>query len=340
VAGAAGMAPPLSLRAALKEGALVTAANWPVVLVDFGLWTLYEFALAVPVLGGAFMVNVLFGFNVASLVGQGLGETADAIIGALGAAPGALAAFVAAAGLVAAGGLILIFVVKGGTLAVLVAGERAAGDLHRAPLHVAAIQRASAWSVGAVYDGARRFGRRMGALAAWLCATYLLIGSLALAAITFGFRLAADAAWAGLWPVFVLLATSSGLIAVTVANLMFDLLRVVILTDDCRLVEAFGRVRRFLVARARQVIGVFAVTSGIFALAAAGWLVATANVALIGFVPVAGLLVAPLQAAIWVVRGVLVQYLGLATLSAYQTQYRRFQTPAAAAPAPLREQTI
>jgi hypothetical protein len=174
----------LPLRAALKQGALVTAANWPVVLVEFALWSLYELALGVPVLGGAFMVTVLLGLDIGSLLGQGLEGTADLIVASLAAAPVALTAFLAAVGLVAAGGLVLVFMVRGGTLAVLVAGERAAADLHRAPLHVAAVRRASAWTLAAMHEGGRRFGRRMAGLAIALCAAYVVIvaGTLALMA--------------------------------------------------------------------------------------------------------------------------------------------------------------
>ncbi len=325
------MASALPLRAALKQGALVTASNWPVVVVEFALWALYELALGVPVVGGAFMVAVLLGFNVDGLLGQGVRETADLIIGSLSAAPVALAAFLAALALVAAGGLVLIFIVKAGTLAVLVEGGRAGADLHRAPVHLATLRRASAWSLATVYHATRHYGRRAAALAAWLSLAYVCIGGLSLAAIAFGFRLAADSAWANTWPVLVMLATSAGVLAVTVANLVFDLTRIIVVTDDCRIGEAFRRMRRFLVGDARQIIGIFAVTSLLLGLAATAWILATANVALIGFVPFAGLLVAPIQAAAWIVRGLLFQFAGLTTLSAYQTQYRRFASPSAAA---------
>lgn len=324
------MSSALPLRAALKQGALVTIANWPAVLVEFGLWALYELALGVPVLGGAFMVAVLLGFDVTGLLGQGVRETADLIIGSLTAAPVALAAFLVALGIVAAGGLILIFVVKAGTLAVLVASEHAAPDLHRLPVHVALVRRASRWSLAAVYGGVQRYGRRAASLAAWLCLAYLAIGGVTIGAITAGFQLAANSAWASAWPLLVMLATSAGVLGVSLANLLFDLARVIVVTDDCSAADALRRVRRFVVADARQVIGIFSVTSAALAVAAVVWLVATANVAFIGFVPVVGLLVAPLQAAVWIVRGVLFQAVGLSTLSAYQTQYRRFREPGAA----------
>jgi hypothetical protein len=324
------MSSALSLRAALKQGALVTVANWPVVLIEFALWSLFELAVGVPVLGGALMVAVLLGFDLDGLLAQGLTNTADLIIASLVAAPISLGAFLLAVGLVAAGGLMLICVVRAGTLAVLAAGERAAPDLHRVPIHPAGLRQAAAWTLSATYAGVQRYGARGARLAAVLSATYLVIVVIAFGAIKLGFRLTSDSAWAGAWIVLVAPATSAAVLGVTLANLVFDLARIIIVIDDCGVREALRRARRFVVKDARHVLGIFAVTSVIVMVAAAAWLVATANIAFIGLVPIVGLLVAPLQAAIWIVRGLVFQYLGLATLMAYQTQYRRFREPGAA----------
>jgi hypothetical protein len=56
----------------------------------------------------------------------------------------------------------------------------------------------------------------------------------------------------------------------------------------------------------------------------AGSITATAGLTLIAWVPVLGLLVVPLQVAFWILRGLLFQYMSLTTLTAYQSQYRRF----------------
>jgi hypothetical protein len=324
------MSSALSLRAALKQGALVTVANWPVVLVEFAVWSLFELALGVPVLGGALMVAVLLGFDLDGLLAQGLSNTADLIIASLVAAPISLGAFLLAVGLVAAGGLMLVFVVKAGTLAVMAAGDRAAPDLHRVPIHVAGLRQAGAWTVSAMYAGVQRYGARGARLAAVLSATYLVIVIVAFGAIGLGFRLASHSAWSGAWIVLIAPATSAAVLAGTIANLVFDLARVIIVIDDTGVREALRRARRFVVKDARHVLGIFAVTNLIVALAGAAWIVATANIAFIGLVPVVGLLVAPLQAAIWIVRGLVFQYLGLATVMAYQTQYRRSREPGAA----------
>jgi hypothetical protein len=324
------MSSALSLRAALKQGALVTVANWPVVLVEFAIWALFELSLGIPVLGGALMVAVLLGFDFDGLLAQGLRNTADLIVGSLLSAPVALGAFLLALGVVAAGGLILVFVVRAGTLTVLASGERAASDLHRAPIHVAGLKLANAWTLAAVYGGVQRYGGRCASLGAALSLTYLVIIAATLGAIALAFRLAAGPAGASAWVVLVVLATSAGFLSGTVASLVFDLARIVVVTDDCGVGEALRRAKRFVVKDARHVLGIFAVTSLIVFLATAAWLVATANIAFIGFVPVVGLLVAPLQAAIWIVRGLVFHYLNIATLMAYQTQYRRFREPDAA----------
>ena len=48
------MTTALPLRAALRRGALVTLANWPIVVIDFIVESLYKLALGVPIVGGAF----------------------------------------------------------------------------------------------------------------------------------------------------------------------------------------------------------------------------------------------------------------------------------------------
>ena len=71
-------------------------------------------------------------------------------------------------------------------------------------------------------------------------------------------------------------------------------------------------------------VGIFAVVGVLFLLAAAGSLLVAAGLALVAWVPVVGLVVVPLQAAAWLVRGLLFQFMGLSALAAYQAQYRRF----------------
>jgi hypothetical protein len=321
------MASTLPLRAALKHGALITAANWPVVLIEFAIESLFKFALAVPVIGGALMVAVLVGDDLGTIFGQGVRAAADLVIGSLATAPGALTSFFAAFGLVAFGGGIVMFIIKGGTLAVIVESEHTAADIHRGPIHLDTLRRAYVYDLGAILDATRRFARRSGLLAAGLSLSYLIIGWGYITALGVSFRIAEETTWASAWPLLVLVATSTSVIAVTAVNLAFDLLRVIVVTDDCRIRTAVRRLRAFLVADARQVLGIFGVVGLLVTAAMAVSVVTTAGLTFVAWVPFVSLIAVPLQIAAWLVRGLVFQYVGLTALAAYQTQYRRFTGP-------------
>jgi hypothetical protein len=325
------MSSALPLRAAITRGALVCLANWPVVAIEFVVESLYKVAIAVPVFGGAFMVAVLLGVDVTQLVSDGVISAADRILGPLGQAPVALMAFLAALALVSIGGAVLMFVAKAGTLAVLINGERAAAEIQRSPLRQSALRSASAYSLSDVLSAVRHFGRRSALLALWLGAAYFFVSTGYVLVVSFGFQWAASAGWTQAWPLLVLVATSTGVVGLTAANLLFDLVRVVMINDDCRLSTAWLRVRTFLLADARQVLGIFGTMALVLMVATVASITATAGLALVAWVPLAGLIVLPLQAAFWILRGLCFQFAGLTTLSAYQTQYRRFSTPRPAA---------
>jgi len=321
------MASTLPLRAALKHGALIAAANWPVVLIEFAIEALFKFTLAVPVIGGALMVAVLVGDDLGTIFGQGVRAAADLVIGSLATAPGALMSFFAAVGLVAFGGGIVMFIVKGGTLAVIVESEQTAGDIHRGPVQLDALRRAYVYDLATILDATRRFARRSGLLAAGLSLSYLIIGWGYITALGVSFRIAEQTTWASAWPLLVLVATSTSVIAVTAINLAFDLLRVIVITDDCRIRTAVRRLRAFLVADARQVLGIFGVVGLLVTAAMAVSVVTTAGLTFVAWVPFVSLIAVPLQVAAWLVRGLVFQYVGLTALAAYQTQYRRFTGP-------------
>ncbi len=184
----------------------------------------------------------------------------------------------------------------------------------------------------------RSFRSRAIVLTAGLALAYGVIVVGYLAAVRSAVDLAADPQWASAWPLVVLLASSTAAVLALAVNLAFDLLRVIVVSDDCGVGMAVARLRAFVLADARQVLGLIGVVGGLLTLAAAVSVLATAALVLVGWVPVIGLIVVPLQIAAWVVRGVIFQYLSLAALAAYQTQYRRFaeRYDAPAAPRPFR----
>jgi hypothetical protein len=318
------MTAALPLRAALTRGALVTLANWPVILIEFSVEALYKLALGVPVVGGAFMVAVLAGADVRSLFVDGVRSAAELVVSALMNAPLALTSFLFAIALVGVGGSLLMFLVKAGTLSVLINGERQAGEIQQRPLRYDAIARSNAYDIAGLLDGIRRFGRRAVALSLWLSAAYALAAFGYLEALGAAFRLAERPAWGSVWPLAVVLATSVGVVSITIVNLIYDLVRIIVICDDCGVRLATKRLWSFLIEDVRQVVGILAVVGALLTLAAAASILVAAGLALVAWVPVVGLVVVPLQAAAWLFRGLLFQYMGLSALSAYQTQYRRF----------------
>lgn len=329
----------LPLRAAITRGALITLANWPTVLIDFIVESIYNVALAVPVIGGAFMVALLMGADIGTLLADGTVVAAERVLVPLGQAPIALLAFWGAIGVVAFGGAGLMFIVKSGTLAVLVHGERMAGEIERPPIRWSALRTAATYTVASVLREARKFQRRALLLTAWLGGVYLVIGLSWAMAVTYGFPWAAASPFASAWLLLVVAVTSAGVVGWIAANLVFDLMRVVVVTDDCGVNDAARRVLRFLLADARQVLGIFGVMALLGGVTIVVSLVGTAGLSVVAWAPLVGIVVLPLQLAFWIVRGLFVQYAALATLSAYQTQYRRFAAPMPATkPVALAEQ--
>jgi hypothetical protein len=314
----------LPLRAALRHGGLLVGANWPVVLVDFAVESLYKLALGVPVLGGALVVGTLLGTDLRAAVADGLGPTADLVLGSLTSVPVALLAFLLALAVAGVGGVALMFIVKAGTLAVVVDADRSAGDLYEHPLSSEILRETSRFGLAAVVGGARRFARRAVALAVGLGGVYVGVGATYVAIVTYGLSASPPWPWAPAWPVLVLLATSIGLVVITGANLAYDLLRVIVVTDDCSIRVAVSHLRRFVIEDARQVLGIFSAVGGVQLVAGALSLLAAAGLTPIAYLPFVGLIIVPLQAALWVVRGLVFEGLFLVSLSAYQTQYRRF----------------
>src|SRR5437660_4791833 len=86
----------LDLKHLLKRGALLAAANWPVIAIQFVAATTFQVLLAVPVIGAAILVAVFLGADLAALLQGSLREMFGVITGALMAEPAALGAFAAA----------------------------------------------------------------------------------------------------------------------------------------------------------------------------------------------------------------------------------------------------
>ena len=120
-------------------------------------------------------------------------------------------------------------------------------------------------------------------------------------------------------------------------NLFYLLTQIVIAADDCAIGAAATRVSAMLRRQGRAVAGVFVVILGLVALATGASVLATAALWLVGFVPFVGLTVLPLQLLAWVLRGLIFQFIALASVGAYLKIYRMDSAAAIAHPlAPLK----
>jgi hypothetical protein len=305
-----------SPKLALKRGALITAANWHVVLVQFIADSVFTALLAVPIVGGAALVVLTSDLEPQTLFQQGARRAVLAVAAALLAHPLALVAFLAAVGVVLLGGSLFMAFVKGGTIAVLAAAEREAGPIEHPPLRLAAVRAASRFSLERATSGAQGLFGRFARLGCGLFVAYAAVLGLAGVAFTQGGSGAA-------WDAVRLAGVTAGVVtAVTLVNLLYLLTQIVIALDDCDMLTGLVRVSAFVVRQPRQIGIVFAVASTLVALGTAASLLATAALGLIAFVPFVGLAALPLQVGAWFVRGFVLQFLGLTALVAYVRLYR------------------
>ena len=180
----------LPLKAALKRGALVAAANWPLVFVQFIAEATLKLLLAVPTIGGVFLVMLLLQADVEDVLGGSLRDIAGTVFTALRANPIALVAFALAFLIVLFAGSALTFVVKGGTVSLLASAEAAAGTIERPPLRLDALRRLDRVHIDPFLDACKHFWRRYVRLGGCLLIAYTVTAVVYLAIIVGGYALA------------------------------------------------------------------------------------------------------------------------------------------------------
>ena len=305
----------MSLKDCLKRGALVVAANWHVVVVQFVADALFKTLLAVPIVGGVFLAVLLIGGDPNELLVLPVSEIVPTMAGVLLAQPLSLAAFVLAISVVLIGGSMLMFLVKGGTVTVLIAGERAAGAIEHPPLRLPAFRRATQFSLERFTRGAAELFPRYLSLGVWLMLIYLLSTVISLSLIL-------DPDASDNWKLVAALASVVLVAWITIVNFFYLLFQIIIAADDVSVREAAGRVVRLMRTAPRNVAMVFGATLGLVVLTTAASILATAALGLIAFVPLVGLAALPLQLIAWLVRGAVFQFIGLTALVAYLKVYR------------------
>jgi hypothetical protein len=318
------MAQAPALKTSLKRGALVAAANWPLVVVQFMAESTLKLLLGVPVVGGIFLVVLLLDANVEDVLRGDVRDIVASVFSALRANPAALTAFVIAFLIVLIGGSFLTFVVKGGTVAVLVEADQHAGAIERPPLRLQMLRRANRMGIDAFLDGCRRLGARYVRLGLGLLVVYALTAAGYFGLLFGGYALADNVGVLLWWTVIAAAASSAVIVWITLVNFLYLITQIVMAVDDVGLRTALSTVARFLRSNVREVAGIFGVVLALVLLATAASILATAGLGLIGFVPIVAVAVMPLQIAAWLVRGAVFQYLALTALGAYLTQYRHY----------------
>lgn len=312
------MRPPGSPRLALKRGALLATANWPVVLVQFVAEAIFKALLAVPVVGGVVLVVLFLGIEPSDLVVRGPRESIPAVATVLLAQPWALLAFLLAVGVALAGGSALVFAVKGGAVAILAESDRATGRLETAPLDATALYRAGRFSPERFADGARRVFPAYCRLGGALLAAYAVV-ALASFSAGVGFVPVDD----GRWTFVAAGITLLDVVVITGINLLYLLAQIIVAVDGCDAWTGSRRVFVLLQRAPREVTAVFLTALGLVTLGTMGSVLATTALGLIAFVPFVGLAALPLQLLAWLLQGLLFQFLGLASVGAYLDIYRR-----------------
>jgi hypothetical protein len=311
----------VALKLLLKRGALLAAANWPVVAIQFAVETTFQVLLMVPVVGAAILVAVLVGGDLAELLQGSPREIFTTIASTLWSEPIALVAFMTAFSLVLVGGSVLMFVVKGGTVEVLLAAHGAAGPIERQPLTFESIRSAACFSLQRFTEGCTRLYRHYLLLGIVLMVVYGLSVAGYMTFVVYGYQAVAGRALVIGWTVIAAMAAALLVAWITVVNLLYLLTQIAMAVDGLGLGDAARAVGRFIRAEFRELVAVFIVVFGLVVAATLASALAWSGVGLIAFVPLLGLAVFPLQLAALALRGLVFQYLGLTALGAYLTLY-------------------
>jgi hypothetical protein len=315
---------PPALKASLKRGAFIAAANWPLIAVQFIAEGTQQLLLAVPVVGGIVLVVLLLGADVEEVMAGDMKSSIGSVVAALRANPVALGLFGASFLVVLLGASILTFVVKGGTVAILAEAESKAGPIERPPLRLAALRRANMTNIDPFLAGCRKLAGRYIKLGLCLLIVYGITAAVCLAFVISGYGVAGNPGALLGWTFAAVLAISALVVWITIVNFFYLLTQMAIAVEDVGVRDAIRRVAQFIRTSLREVVGIFGVVLLLVAITVGGSLLASTGLALIAVIPFIGLAMVPLQLAAWVLRGIAFEYLALTALGAYLTQYRYY----------------
>ena len=264
------------LKAALKRGALIAAANWPLVIVQFVAESSLKLMLAVPIVGGAFLVALLLDTSMSELLRGDAREIVTSIVAALMQSPLALAAFAASGLLVLVGGSVVTWVVKAGTIALLAEAERIAGPVERPPLRFDLLRRASVVAIEPFIDGSRRLWRRYVRIGLGLLVVYALTAVAYVAFVFGGYALAENSAVLLGWTALAAVASSVLIVWLTLVNFFYLITQMVVAIEDVSVRKGVTLALTFVWGHLREVAAVFGVVLVMVVVATAASILATA----------------------------------------------------------------
>ena len=318
----------MNLKLLLKRGALMTAANWPTVVIQFIAETAFQVLVAIPILGAAVLVAVVVGTDLADLLQGGLRDIATRIAGALASEPVALASFGVAFSLTLTAASVLMFLVKGGVLDVLLVAHESAGAFEREPISIDSIEPAVCFTLDRFINGCGRLFRPYLALGLTLFVAYALTAGAYVGFAVYGYRAVSGVLGVVGMTFLAAVAAVVLIVWITLVNFVYLLMQIAMAADNLRLGDAFravvGFMRAEFVVLGQIFLVILAVEMGATLVSALAW----SGLGLIAFVPLVGLAVIPLQMIALAVRGLAFAYIGLTAASAYLTLYRRDQRAA------------
>jgi len=313
----------LNLKLLLKRGALMTAANWQTVAIQFVAETTFQVLVAIPILGAAVLLSVVVGTDLSVLLQGGLRDIATRIAGTLTAEPVALLSFGVAFSITLGGASVLMFLVKGGVLDVLLASHEAAGAFETEPISIDTIEPAACFTLPRFIDGCTRLFRPYVRLGFALFLAYAATAGVYVAFVVYGYRAASGVVGVVGLTMMAAVAAVILIVWITLVNFIYLLMQIAMAADHLGVGEAFRAVMSFVRAEFRVLAQIFLIILGLEIGATLVSALAWSGLGLIAFVPLVGLAVVPLQIAALVVRGLAFAYIGLSAAGSYLTLYRR-----------------
>lgn len=310
------------LKMALKRGALVAAANWPVALIQAAADALFKVLIAAPLVGGIILTTLVIGADIDESAADWR-VLLTQVVSSLVVHRMVLIAFVLSVTLVVIGGSLFVFLVKGGTMGVLVRGERQAPPVENDPLQFKSLALASSFSIELFVDSARTLFQRYAHLGFVLMAVYLLSAAAFMGVVLWDNPISASVG-------YTTLVTVGFVLWVTLVNLVYLLIQVVIAADDCSVVSAVRRVTVFVRQEKQVLAGIFVVVLAMMALATAASVIAFTGLGLILLIPFVWLAAIPLQLAAFLLRALVFQYIDMTSIAAYLKLYRAHSSRLAA----------